>query len=193
MNAFEFRARECLRLTMQPSLTGHGGFLLLFSHISLHLVSQLVARHHISQQRIQMSRTVFDRDDNKCIVDHHNELRRLEGAADMELMVNLLVFLWSYLTHWTPEDGIPTLRKLPYAPDWGIPSERLVAVRAGRRYTCDTVDSRSAPADRIQSLFSNAYWPQNSGVIEIQTRQLLKNNCFRETANFYDQILHLDT
>ena len=89
------------------------------------------------------------------------------------------------LTLWTPEDGIPTLRKLPYAPDCGIPSERLVTVRAGRRYTCDTVYSRSAPVDGIQSLFSNAYWPQRSGVIEIQTRQQLKNNCFRETQRIF--------
>ena len=35
-----------------------------------------------------------------------------------------------YLTLRTPEDGIPTLRKLPYALDCSIPSERLVTARA---------------------------------------------------------------
>ena len=54
-----------------------------------------------------------------------------------------------------------------------------------RRYTCGMVYSRSAPEDGIQSLFSNAYRPQHSGVIEIQTTQQLKNNCFRETQRIF--------
>ena len=87
------------------------------------------------------------------------------------------------LTLWTPDDGISTLRKLPYAPDCVIPSKRLVATRAGRRYTCDTVHSPSAPTDGIQSLFSNAY--RHFRVIEIQTTQQLKNNCFREIQRIY--------
>ena len=89
------------------------------------------------------------------------------------------------LTLWTPEDGIPTLRKLPYAPEYGIPSERFVTACAGRRYTCGTVYNRPPPEYGIQCLFSNAYWSQHSGVIELQTRQQLKNNCFRETQRIF--------
>ena len=82
------------------------------------------------------------------------------------------------LTLWTPEVGIPTLRILSYA------------VRS--RYTDGTVYQRQPPEVGIQTLFSNAYWHRHARVIEIQTRQQLKNN-LHETANFYEQILHLDT
>ena len=62
----------------------------------------------------------------------------------------------------------------PTPSDYGIPSKWLVPTRAGRRYNCDTVHSRSAPADGIQSLFSNAYRHQHFEVIEIQTTQRWK-------------------
>ena len=67
------------------------------------------------------------------------------------------------------------------APEGGIPSARYVTACARSRHTCGTVYNRQPPEDGIQTLFSNAYWPQHSGVIEIQTRQQLKNNCFHET------------
>ena len=54
------------------------------------------------------------------------------------------------------------------------PGKQFNPLNAGRRYTCGTVYSRSAPEDGIQSLFSNAYRPQHSGVIEIQTTQQRK-------------------
>ena len=41
--------------------------------------------------------------------------------------------------------------------------------------------STSPPEAGIPYLFSNAYWHQNARVIEIQTRQQLKINCFHET------------
>ena len=61
---------------------------------------------------------------------------------------------------WTPEAGIPTLRKIPYG--------------ARSRYSGGTVYQRHRPEASIPDL-------------------QLKNNLFHETANFYEQILHLDT
>ena len=90
----------------------------------------------------------------------------------------------SSLTLWTPEAGIPTLRKLPY----GATSARYVIARARSLYTDSTVYQRQAPEVGIQTLFSNAYWHWNARVIEIQTRQQLKINFFHETANLYEQI-----
>ena len=37
----------------------------------------------------------------------------------------------------------------------------------------------------ILALFSKAYWHQNARVIEIQTRQQLKNNLFHETQRMF--------
>ena len=76
-----------------------------------------------------------------------------------------LWFVW--LTLRTSEAGIPTLRKLPY----GVRS----------RYTCGTVCQSQAPEVDVPTLFSNAYRHRNARVIEIQTRQQLKNNFFLET------------
>ena len=56
----------------------------------------------------------------------------------------------------SPDTGIPGLRKLSTAPDPGIPG-----------------------------LFSNVYWHLNSRVIEIRTRQQLKNNYFHETQRIF--------
>ena len=41
------------------------------------------------------------------------------------------------------------------------------------------------PEVGIQTLFSNAYWHRNAQVIEIQTRQQLKNNFFHETQRIF--------
>ena len=81
----------------------------------------------------------------------------------------------------------------PTAPEVGIPLARYVNAHARNRYTDGTVYQRQPPEVGIQTLFSNAYWHRNARVTEIQTRQQLKNNVFHETANFYEQILHLDT
>ena len=64
----------------------------------------------------------------------------------------------------TSEAGIPALRKLPCG--------------VGSRYTGGTVCQRQASEAGIPALFSNAYWQVNTRVIEIQTRQQLKNIFF---------------
>ena len=98
-----------------------------------------------------------------------------------------------FLTLWTPEAGIP--------------AARYINATARSRYTGGTVinatgqkpvyqqhgSQRHRPEAGIPDLFSNAYWHRNARVIEIQTRQQLKNNYFHQTAHFYEQILHLDT
>ena len=67
----------------------------------------------------------------------------------------------------TSDDGIPALRKLP------------CGVRS--RYTGGTVCQRQASDAGIPALFSTADWHWHARVIEIQTRQQLKNNCSHET------------
>ena len=69
------------------------------------------------------------------------------------------------------EVGILTLRKLP------------CGVRS--RYTGGTVCQRQASEVSIPTLFSNAYWHLNARVIEIQTRQQLKNNFSHETQRIF--------
>ena len=44
---------------------------------------------------------------------------------------------------------------------------------------------RHRPEAGIPDLFSNAYWHRNARVIEIQTRQQLKNNYFHETLRIF--------
>ena len=70
-------------------------------------------------------------------------------------------------------------------PEVGIPSVRYVNAQTRRRYTDGTVYKRQPPEDGIQTLFSNAYWPLHARVIEIQTRQQLKNNSFHETQRIF--------
>ena len=89
-------------------------------------------------------------------------------------MMRLRRKVHAVLTLWTPEVGIPTLRKLPYAARMRHTVGTVCYRRARSRYTCDTVYNRQPPEDGIQHLFSNAYWPQHTGVIEIHTRQQLK-------------------
>ena len=85
------------------------------------------------------------------------------------------------LTLWTPESGIP--------------AARYISAIARSRYTGGTVINATGqrpvyrrhgsqlprPEAGIPDLFSNAYWHRNARVIEIQTRQQLKNNYFHET------------
>ena len=75
------------------------------------------------------------------------------------------------LTLRTLEAGIPALRKLPCG--------------VGSRYTGGTVCQRQAPEFGIPTLFSNAYRQRNARVIEIQTRQQLKNNFSHETQRIF--------
>ena len=72
------------------------------------------------------------------------------------------IVLISYLTLWTPEVGIPTLRNFPMPPEVGIPLARYVNARAKSRYTDGTVYQRQPPEVGIQTLFSNAYWPRHA-------------------------------
>ena len=57
--------------------------------------------------------------------------------------------------------GIPALRKLPCG--------------VGSRHTGGTVCQRQASDAGIPALFSNAYWHLNARIVDIQTRQQLKN------------------
>ena len=66
--------------------------------------------------------------------------------------------------------GIPALRKLP------------CCIRS--RYTGGTVCQRQASQVGIPALFSNAYWHLNAWVIEIQTREQLKNICPMKHSDF---------
>ena len=71
------------------------------------------------------------------------------------------------------------------APEVGIPSARYVNARARSRYADGTVYQCRPPEVCIQTLFSNAYWHRNARVIEIQTRQQLKNNFVHETQRIF--------
>ena len=79
------------------------------------------------------------------------------------------------------------------ASDAGILALRKLPCGVGSQYTGGTVCQRQALEAGILALFSNAYWHLNARVIEIQTRQQLKNNFSHETAKFCEQVLHLDT
>ena len=91
----------------------------------------------------------------------------------------------SFLTLRTSEAGIPTLRKLPTASEVGIPVARKSTPGTRSRYTGGTVCQRQAPEVGISTLFSNAYRHRNARVIEIQTRQQLKNNFSYETQRIF--------
>ena len=56
-------------------------------------------------------------------------------------------------------------------PEAGIPAARFSTPQARSR--------------GIPDLFSNAYWHRHARVIEIQTRQQLKNNYFHETQRIF--------
>ena len=93
-----------------------------------------------------------------------------------------------------------------WTPEAGIPAARYIKATARSRYTGGTVinatDQRpvyrrhSSQRPRLEAgipdLFSNAYWHRNARVIEIQTRQQLKNNYFHETQRIL-QIFNLNT
>ena len=95
------------------------------------------------------------------------------------------VFPIHCLTLWTPEAGIP--------------AARYINATAKSRYTGGTVINATGqrPVYRrhgsqrprleasIPDLFSNAYWHRNARVIEIQTRQQLKNNYFHEIQQIF--------
>ena len=88
-----------------------------------------------------------------------------------------------------------------WTPEAGILAARYIYATARSRYTGGTVinatgqkpvyrrhgSQRHRPEVGIPDFFSNAYWHRNAQVIEIQTRQQLKNNYFHETANLYEQ------
>ena len=63
----------------------------------------------------------------------------------------------------------------------GISALRKLHCRVGSQYTGGTVCQRQASDAGIPALFSNAYWHWNARVIEIHTRQQLKNVFSHET------------
>ena len=124
----------------------------------LELVQHKAARFVVGNYNWNISSKVITDELGWQTLQHHRKhqhLKLMYRAVNAPGSIRLPLIL----TLWTPEDGIPTLRKLPYAPECGIPSKRFVTARAGRRYTCGTVYNRPPPEDGIQSLFSNAYWP----------------------------------
>ena len=62
----------------------------------------------------------------------------------------------------------------PTASEVGIPAAQYVNAR--RQKSVYRRHGMSAPEVGIPTVFSNAYWHRNARVIEIQTRQQLKNN-----------------
>ena len=75
------------------------------------------------------------------------------------------------LTLRTSDAGIPALRKLPCG--------------VGSRYTGGTVCQRQASDVGIPAFFTTADWHRHAWVIEIQTRQQLKNTCSHETQRIF--------
>ena len=68
----------------------------------------------------------------------------------------------------------------------GIPVLRKFLCGVGSRYTGGTVYQHLASDAGILALFSNEYWHLNARVIEIQTRQQLKNYFFSmEHSKFF--------
>ena len=76
----------------------------------------------------------------------------------------------------------------------GIPALHKLSCGVACWYTGGTLCQHQASHAGIPTLFSKAYWHQNARVIEIQTRQQLKNNLFHETQRiFVNKFLYLDT
>ena len=92
-------------------------------------------------------------------------------AMSKILLLSTLSNSWTILTLRMSEAGIPALRKLPCG--------------VGSRYTGGTICQRQASEAGIPALFSSAYWHLNARVIEIQTRQQLKNNLSHETQRIF--------
>ena len=65
-------------------------------------------------------------------VQHTNQPQKMSGS-----------FIVDNLTLWTPEDGLPTLRKLPTLLGVCWPTARYMNAPAGRRLTDGTVYERS--------------------------------------------------
>ena len=91
----------------------------------------------------------------------------------------------SLLTLWTPGAGIPVLRKLPYGARNRYTGFAQISLRRQKPIYRVCVNFQTAPETGISGLFSNVYWHLNSRVIEIQTRQQLKNNYFHETQRIF--------
>ena len=94
-------------------------------------------------------------------------------------------FKWVLLTLRTSEAGIPALRKLPC----GVARRYtgIAQTSLWRRKPVNRRNGMSTPGveRRYTGMFSNAYWLLNARVIEIQTRQQLKNNLFPWNSEFF--------
>ena len=90
-----------------------------------------------------------------------------------------------HLTLWTPEAGIPAARYInTTARSWYTGSTVINAT--GQKPVYRQHGSQChRPVAGIPDLFSNVYWHRNAQVIEIQTRQQLKNNYFHETQQIF--------
>ena len=73
----------------------------------------------------------------------------------------------------------------PVASYAGIPALRKLPCGVGSRHTGSTVCQRQASDAGIPASFSTADWHRHARVIDIQTRQQLKNNCFHETQRIF--------
>ena len=115
--------------------------------------------------------------------DHLPNLINVDSIDLIEM--ELLVIFELYLNSLDARSRYTDCANFPTPPEVGIPSARYVNARARSRYTDGTVYQRQSPEVGIQTLFSNAYWPRHARVIEIQTRQQMKNNSFHETQRIF--------
>ena len=90
-----------------------------------------------------------------------------------------------FLTLWTPGAGIPVLRKLQNGARNRYTGHAQICLWRQKPVYRVCVNFQTAPDPGIPGLFSNVYWHFNSRVIEIQTRQQLKNNYFHETQRIF--------
>ena len=132
----------------------------IYSHTGVYL-------HTMEQEIRDIIPTTLD------LSDDYRKRRGLGSwiGSGLSSMFGLVKIKSSKLTLKTSEAGIPALCKLPDG--------------VGSRYTGRTVCQRHASDAGIPGLFSNAYWHLNARVIEIQTRQQLKN-VFHETQRIVE-------
>ena len=84
------------------------------------------------------------------------------------------------LTLWMPGAGIPVFRKLQNGARHRYTGFAQICLHCQKPVYRVCVYFQTAPNTGIPGLFSNVYWHLNCRVIEIQTRQQLKNNSFHE-------------
>ena len=131
--------------------------------------------------------TVFTQEDKTSVPSAKQMNNGLEADAiqDAEINCDIVEKKLSTLTLWTPEAGIPAAQYInAITRSWYTGGTVINAT--GQRTVYRRHSSQSLRIEAgIPDLFSNAYWHRNARVIEIQTRQQLKNNYFHETQQIF--------